>query len=158
MKTLAFVVFVPFSTGLSSMIGRTAPVSVVFLCPQSGTPHLSGVGVVGGNTTPAKAGNTVTGLITRENPGTGFWCSSQIDKMSAKKTNGSTRCVHYSLEDNAHVKSNFSEHAVSIKKEAQKLKKEAQKLRAFIVFTRMMTAVLLSAEHSVIEIKNGGRK
>lgn len=75
-------------TGLSQSSGHTAMVSAVFLCPQSGTRHLSGAGVVGGNTTAARAVNTATGPDARENPGIGLDANSSkrlVMKSNNKK-------------------------------------------------------------------------
>lgn len=80
------------AAGLSSSFGHPASVSAVFLCPQSGTPHLSGVGEVDGNTTPARAGNTVTGPNAQRTPGIGLDAISlNIWSMKAKKSKGAAR-------------------------------------------------------------------
>jgi hypothetical protein len=80
------------AAGLSQSLSHPASVSAVFLCPQSGTPHLSGVGVVGGNKKPAQAGNTATGLNARENPGIGLVANlSNVKSMKSKKSKGAVR-------------------------------------------------------------------
>lgn len=73
------------SVGLSQTIGRKAPVSAFFCVQTTATPTpFSGAGVVGGNKRPARAGNTTTGPIARENPGVGFDAITQtIDPMSS---------------------------------------------------------------------------
>jgi hypothetical protein len=82
------------SAGLSFGIIGSAPVSVVFLCPETGIPHLSGVGVADGYKTPAQAGNTVAASNSAERtPAPVFGAISQIriTVMPTKKTKGAKR-------------------------------------------------------------------
>lgn len=104
---LALALVFALSSGLSLELVRTAPVSVVFLCPDSGTLSLSGAGVADGYETPARVGKTVAGsLVPERTPAPVFGATSQkTSPMSAKKKGtacpkGSAaplRSVHVSL-------------------------------------------------------------
>lgn len=88
-SALATLLFFALTAGLSqSTIGRSGPVSVVFLCPVTGTPTF---GVADGNRTPTQVGNTVAGSYSPErtpNPGKGFNLSKfyrTMSKIAARK-------------------------------------------------------------------------
>ena len=76
MIPLAFALLFALAGGLSQSISRTAPDSAFFCVQTLGTPSF---GVAGGNKTLAQAGNTVAGLIARENPEPGIGFNTQND-------------------------------------------------------------------------------